>query len=51
MQAKKGILNDILRFIVRKPEADQISKQGFAQFAIKCASFAGAGRKARKRDY
>ena len=50
VQAEKGVLHDILRFVRREPESGQISQQGFAQFAIQIGRLARIGRKARERQ-
>jgi hypothetical protein len=48
LQTDEGILNDILRLIARESEADQVSQQRFAQFAIQDRNLRGAGRKAQE---
>jgi hypothetical protein len=50
VQAQKGVLHDILRFLCREPETGQISQERFAQFAIQIGSLARIGRKARERQ-
>src|SRR5258708_29525295 len=49
VQGKKSVLNHVLRFIARKSEAYQVSKQWFAQFAIQGRSLTSACRQARER--
>jgi len=48
LQTDEGILNDILRFITGKSEADQVSQQRFAQFAIQGGNLRGAVREAQE---
>ena len=39
MQTEEGVLDDVLRFVTGKPEANEIAKQGSAQFAVQGISF------------
>src|SRR5258708_9929548 len=48
LQAEEGILNDILRFVTGKSEADKVSQQRFAQFAIQSGNLRGAVREAQE---
>jgi hypothetical protein len=34
VQTEKGVLDNVLRFVAGKPEANEIPKQGFAQLAV-----------------
>lgn len=33
-QTEEGVLDNVLRFVAGKPEANEIAKQGFAQFPV-----------------
>jgi hypothetical protein len=48
LQTDKRILHDILRFVARESETDQVSQQRFAQFAIQSGNLRGACRKAQE---
>ena len=42
VQREKSILYHVLRLVARKPQANQVSKQGLAQFAIQGGRLARA---------